>query len=291
MSIKLVPIVVACSACATAAYSIAIPQALMTLYPTGSVGPGSGGIAPEARARLAAGERAALVATAQGALAAADTHPDDLRLQRRAAALVRELGDRGFEPAAVAHLLDRLAATPCPGLADVAATRDALGDHGGAGDIYLRASRDCGSVDAAVAAVGPLRQADRCGDALAGLRAAWPSVDLRTPGATVPVLDAVAACSDEVNLRRNLAFVPPEIVDDYFALLASRQRAADKAEAEAEEQRREQAAADAAREASWHCESECSAAESSCESSCSGASSCSQECSSVYHVCRSGCGE
>lgn len=288
---RLVALFLACSACASAAGSIVLTHSLVAMLPTGEVAAGSGSISSDAQARLDASARAALVEAARGSVAAADHYPNELRLQRRAAAMIRAVAtERAVEPAAIERVLARLAATPCPGLADVAATRESLGDASAAGDLYLRAARECDSVDAAIAAVAPLRQVDRCDDAIAALREAWPHVDRRKRGATVPLLDAVASCSDSLNLRSNLAFVPAEVVADYLALLDARQRAEDEAAARADEERREREAEDRARDAASRCESECSAGGSTCTSSCQGEPQCVQRCSSVYHVCRAGCG-
>src|SRR5262249_33006336 len=148
------------------------------------------------------------------------------------------------------------------------------------GDAYVRASRECGSPEAAIAAVSPLRALDRCDDAIAALRGVWPLVRGRAE-VGISVLDGVAACSDAITLRRNLAFVPADVVDDYFALLAARHREAERAERRAEEQRREQEAESRAAEAASNCRSECNSAVSSCESSCSADASCIQSCSSL----------
>jgi hypothetical protein len=291
MRLPLFSALLACSACATGAGTVVLTDLLTATMPAGEASAGSGSLAPEAQTRLQASQQQALVATVRDALAAADAHPDDFRLQRRAAALVRSTADaKPRPPLDVAPLLARLAQQPCPGLADVAATRDALGDHAGAGDTYLRAARECRSVDAAIAAVAPLRQADRCNDAVVGLRAAWPLVDLHARGQTVRVLDAVASCSDEMSLRANLSFVPSDVLSDYARLLDDRARAEEQEQARAEQQRLQQEAEDRARDATWHCESECSSAESSCESSCASEPSCSQRCSALLHSCRAGCG-
>ena len=291
MRFPLISSLVVCSACASGAGTVVLTDLLVSPLPAGEAPTGAGTLAPEAQTRLAASQQQALITTVQGALAAADAHPDDFRLQRRAAALVRSVSDGKQRPNVdVAPLFARLAQQPCPGLADIAATREALGDHGGAGDTYLRAARECRSVDAAIAAVAPLRAADRCGDAVAGLRDVWPLVDLHARGQTVRVLDAVTECSDLVTLRANLSFVPHDILEGYASLLEDRAREEREAQARAEQERQRQEAEDRARDAQWHCESECSSAESSCESSCAGDSGCSQSCSALYHTCRAGCG-
>jgi hypothetical protein len=291
-------VAVLASGCATFAGSYAIPSLIMVSLPTGRVGDGEGTTSDEASKRLAAARQAALVETTRGALVAATRAPGDVRLQRRAAALVRELArgrgddrDQLVDRALVDRVLGHLAtALPCPGLADVGATREALGEHGAAGDAYLRCARECDSIEAALAAVRPLRNAERCGDAIDALRAAWPKVDRQRRGAEIEVLDGVAACSDAVSLRRNLSFVPPDVIDDYAALLDARQEAARESQRRAEAYQRERDAEERARAATWRCESECSSAVSSCQSSCSGDASCSQRCTSIGHSCRAGCG-
>jgi hypothetical protein len=209
------------SACVNSVFFVA-PETAVAFASRGDLDAGSGSNASAAQQRLEASPHAALVAAMRGALAAADGHPEDLRLQRRAAVLVRELAaDQPVAPierAAIERLLARLHDQPCPGLFDEALTRESLGDHGGAGDAYLAAARVCDSIDATVAAVVPLREAGRCGDAVAALRDTWPRLDHQTPGATFPVLDGIAACSDRLNLRSNLAFLPPDVLEAYLSV-------------------------------------------------------------------------
>lgn len=278
--------------CVAYASGAMVGPALSLAYTPEPVGGGSGELGKEATARLAARQHAALATATHDAVAAAAAHATDVRLQRRAAAMVRVLAgdaeahDRlaGVDAAPLlAHLVEL---APCPGLADAAATWIALGDDGRGGAAYAEAARRCDSVEAAIAAVHPLRSAHRCDDALDVLRAAWPHAK---GDQGIAVLDGVNACSDAITLRRNLAFVPPDVVEDYFALLEARHREALEAERRAEVERREQEAASRAFEASSRCESECSAAVSSCESSCVGSSSCLQRCSAVGHACRAGC--
>jgi len=284
-------IVVATStSCLAASGSLMAGPTLALFYPPGGVPKDKSAVGDEAKARLAARPHKALAVATRDALDAAAAAPQDSRLQRRAAAMVRALvrdADARAQLADVTtqttRLLERLVATaPCPGLADAAATWAALDQPARAGDAYVQAARRCESVDAAIASVGPLRSVERCDDALATLRAAWPRAQGKQG---IAVLDGVARCSDEISLRRNLSFAPADVVEDYFALLAERAAQAEAAERRAEQYRREEAV----RAASSRCESECSSAESSCISSCRGDSPCGDRCSALYHSCRSGC--
>jgi hypothetical protein len=258
---------------------------------------GEGSAGKAAQQRLSERAHAARATATHDALDAAAAAPQDLRLQRRAAAMVRELvGDdearKQFGDLATARqLLEHLVElAPCPGHADAAATWLALDEAGRAGDAYVRAARQCSSVEAAIAAVAPLREVDRCNVALDVLREAWPRAQSAGSDNTIAVLDGVAACSNAVTLRRNLSFVPADVIDDYFALLEARRQQDLEYERRAEAARREQEAESRAFAARSRCESECSAAVSSCSSSCGGDAACNQRCSSVGHVCRSGCG-
>jgi hypothetical protein len=297
MKRALVPLL-ALGGCVTMSSSMLVGPALSLMYSPARVGGGAGTTSKSAEARLAARGHAALAAAAHDALVAAAASPTDVRLQRRAAAMVRAVaGDAdaraGFADLApvAARTLDHLVElAPCPGLADAAATWVALGDAARGGETYARAARQCDSVEAAIASVGPLRSVQKCDQALDVLRAAWPHVHGARAEVGIALLDGVAECSDAITLRRNLSFVPPDIVEDYFALLEARRQQELEAEHRADAERREQEAASRAAEASSRCESECSAAVSSCTSSCVGDAACNERCSSVGHVCRSGCG-
>lgn len=277
------------SSCAVAAGSYAIPSAIYLLVPAGRARGGEGAPSKEATARLDAATKAARIAAANDAIAAARAHPDDVRLARRAAAMARGIEDRD-KLVGVDAVLALLEAHPCPGLADIAATHVAFGDNGKGGDAYLRAARACASVEAAIAAVPALRAVDRCDEAVAALREAWPRVDVHKRGAWLEVLDAVAACSDAVTLRRNLSFVPASVFEDYLAVLAARAERDREAQRRAEADARAQEAEARARAATSRCESECSASSSSCRSSCGADASCTSSCDSLYHACNAGCG-
>lgn len=285
------------AACVTAAGSIMVSPAIVSMIPTPAIAPGSGGEAPEATARLALRAKVATAEATRDAIAAADAAPADLRLQRRAAAMIRTCaGDEvsrkqlaELAPHADATIERLVATTPCPGLADAAATWVALGDDAKGGEAYVAAANQCGTPEAAVAAVAPLRAADHCDEAIAALRAQWPHVQGAKSELAIAILDGVSSCSDALTLRRNLAFVPPSVMDDYFALLEARERERREMERREREERAREEAREAASEASFRCQSECSAAISSCESSCQGDGACMQSCSSVGHVCNSGC--
>ena len=227
----------AAMSCAPVAGAAMVTPAIVLFYPPGGVPPGSGTLDDAAKARLAARPHQALASATRDALAAAAHAPADVRLQRRAAAMIRELAQHGgvgeLAPQAthaIEHLVD---IAPCPGLADAAATWLALGEPARAGDAYVQASQRCDSVEAAIASVGPLREVDRCDDALAALRAAWP----HRGSSSIALLDGVARCSDAITLRRNLGFAPPDVVEDYFALLERRRLEALEAERRARAER------------------------------------------------------
>ena len=130
---------------------------------------------------------------------------------------------------------------------------------------------------------------NKCDEAIAVLREAWPLVHGAKSDVGIAVLDGVATCSDALTLERNLAFVPVDVLDGYFALVRARHLEAVEAERRAERERERQEAERRAFEARSSCTSECSAAVSSCQSSCQGDGSCIQSCSTIDHVCRSGC--
>lgn len=272
--------------------------AIGLLVPGNEVAAGSGSLDPAAESRLETRAKVALAQATRDALEAAAAAPADLRLQRRAAAMMRSCaGDKDVK-AKLAELapdanrtLERLVAlAPCPGLADAAATWVAFGDNAKGGEAYVAAASQCDSPEAAVAAVGPLHAVDKCDEALVALRAAWPHVHGAKAKLGIEILDGVTACSDALTLRRNLAFVPTDVLEGYLSVVEERARQEREAQRRAERAQAEEAARERASEASSQCRSECSAAVSSCESSCSGDGGCMQSCSSVGHVCNSGCG-
>jgi len=280
------------SSCVTASASLMVGPVLSLAYPASGVADGSGALGSDSVLRLAARKQTAQATATSDALDAAIARPTDVRLQRRAVAMVRELAGGSNKGVAVmadraGRVIDHLVeTTPCPGLSDAGATWLALADAKRSGESYVRAARQCDNVEAAVAAVQPLHSLGRCDDAIAALREAWPHAKGELG---IAVLDGVATCSDAITLRRNLGFAPPDVVEDYFALLEARHREAVEQERRAEAQRRDEEAREQAAAASSRCESECSAAVSSCSSSCVGDAQCNQSCDAVGHACRSGC--
>ncbi|HET9992354.1 MAG TPA: hypothetical protein VFQ65_27670 [Kofleriaceae bacterium] len=285
------------TACVTAAGSLMVSPTLVSMLPMPTIPAGSGGIDPTSQVRLALRAKIATAEATRDAIAAADAAPAELHLQRRAVAMIRTCaGDEEarkqlaqLAPQANATIERLVATTPCPGLADAAATWVALGENAKGGEAYVAAANQCGTPDAVIAAVGPLRAADRCDEAITALRAAWPHVQGAKSELAIAILDGVTSCSDALTLRRNLSFVPAAVMDDYFALVEARERERREAEQRDREERAREEARQAASEASFRCQSECSAAVSSCESSCQGDGQCVQSCSAVGHVCNSGC--
>lgn len=301
---RMVPLLLLTTSCVATSAGMMVTPLIALAYPPKPVAPGPGEVSKDAAARLEGRKKAALATATHDAIAAAAAQPADLRLQRRAAQMVRLAaaddargGENGGEarghaslgteaPPLLAHLAEL---APCPGLSDAGETWLALKEPARAAEAYVAAAHRCESVDAAIAAAHPLRELDRCDDALAVLRFAWPLIHGARAEQAIRLLDAVASCSDALTLRRNLAFVPDDVVDDYFALLEARRREEEAERRRAEQAQRDEEARERAFEASSHCESECSSAVSSCTSSCVGDSSCIQRCDAVGHACRSGC--
>lgn len=124
-----------------------------------------------------------------------------------------------------------------PALADLFAV---MQQRGQAGDVLLRAARQCGSVSAALAAVSHLQSAGRCDDAIAGMRALWPRA---RPQDKTPILDAVTRCTAPLFLEQSLAFAGAPIVKRYLAALErkkQREEAAQEAARQQEEEERPQ---------------------------------------------------
>ena len=140
-----------------------------------------------------------------------------------------------------------------PGLADAAATWVAFGDNAKGGEAYVAAAAQCDNPEAAVAAVGPLHAVDKCDEALAALRAAWPHVHGAKAKLGIDILDGVTACSDALTLRRNLAFVPTDVLQGYLSVVEERARQEREAQRRAEQQQRDQEARDRAWQASSQC--------------------------------------
>jgi hypothetical protein len=239
------------------------------------VPPGPGVVSRAARARLDEAQRQALIEATRRACATALANPDEPRAQSKAAALARELLASGDQSVAVASVLDwaqpaltRLDSA-CATRAEAAAVYAQARDHARAADFFSRAALECQAADSAIAAAEALRQTGRCDQALSLLATSW---SWSRPDQHIPLLDQVAWCSDELSLRGNLAFAPPDVVEDYLALL---NRRADEAKA---------------RERSANCRSQCATARSSCWSGCPpGAHGCDANCSSLESFCLAGC--
>ncbi len=284
---RMVPLLLLTTSCVATSASMMITPLIALAYPPKPVAPGPGEVSKDSAARLEARKKAALATATHDAIAAAAAQPADVRLQRRAAQMIRLAGPPMPDAAPLLAHLAELA--PCPGLSDAGETWLALKEPARAADAYVTAAHRCESVDAAIAAVHPLRELDRCDDALSVLRFAWPLIHGARAEQAIRLLDGVASCSDALTLRRNLAFVPDDVVDDYFALRAARRREEEAERRRGEQAQRDEEARERAFEASSHCDSECSSAVSSCTSSCVGDSSCIQRCDAVGHACRSGC--
>jgi hypothetical protein len=254
-----------------------------------TVPPGPGSIGQSAHARL---EREQLTATAEAArrAAALAAASDDTRAWRKAAALgalaARQHAAPPDEIRAWSEPVLRRLQSDCDARLDGAELLEALDDDAASGDMLLGAVHQCGSVEAAIRAPGPLRRAQRCDQAIAAIRSVWPHAPHER---WMALLDGVNVCSDPVTLRANLAFAPPEVVAGYFAELLRR------AEEEREMRRRIAAQRAAERAASEHmrasmdCSSDCNQAVSSCDVSCSGDPACLNRCSALGSACRSGC--
>src|SRR5207244_950265 len=87
---------------------------------------------------------------------------------------------------------------------------------------WTRAARECGDVESALHAAGALQSARRCPDGIALLRELWPKTS--SDAEQVELLDAVTGCSDSFTLSKNLAFVPADTRERYYALLDARER-------------------------------------------------------------------
>jgi hypothetical protein len=255
----------------------------------GVVSPGPGSVGRDAQARLAEERLAAASDAAARAcrVAAASSQPRDWRKAAELTSLaVREKAATTADARAWARPVLAKIESDCEARIDGARLLEELEDAGAAGDMLLGAVRQCGNLQAARMAAWPLRKAGRCSDAIGAVRAVWA----RAPREQwMGLLDAVHACSDPVSLRANLSFVPPEVVDDYFAEL--RRRAAEERERRRRyaEEERERRAQEAHVHATMDCSSDCSAAVSSCDTSCGGDGACLNRCTALGRACMSGC--
>lgn len=220
---------------------------------------GDGTVSTAARDRLAAEKEEAFYAQVRATAEYAAAHPDDLRANRKAVALatdaVRRI-DRGDDDAdhpSIPEVLQwtegargNLSRAPsrCATNVEVAKLHRFAGDHAAAMTLLHDSVSQCGYIPAMKDLAYAFERARRCDEIVPLASNVWTSAK---GDEQIPVLDAVRICSTSVNLRSNLLqFAPPQIVDDYFALLAARAR-----------QRRQS-----------NCESRCWSAYDSCVASC-----------------------
>lgn len=234
------------------------------------IAPGDGHPGDEARARLAGQAEANRARAVLRAIAAADAMPDDLRAQRKAAELAKaqlrraEVGAPLYQ--AIQPTLRRLEQHPeaCTVLLEAGETHDAAGELSRAAEDFVASVKSCRSTEGLHAAVSPLRRLNRCGELVKLAAGLWPSAE---QSQWVRIMDSVRLCSDPVSLRRNLSFVPPDVQNEYFNLLAARQ----------EENRR------------LNCSAHCRSARSSCEAGCWSSSACYTSCASLESACLASC--
>lgn len=257
---------------------------------TEPVKPGPGRTSREAKQRQDELQRRGLVDAARRAGETADARPTDLRMQRKAVALADQALHSGVaEPAEVLGWvgggLERLEAG-CETRTEAADLLLRASAYERAAAAYARSARQCGDVDAALAAVRPLRQLGRCDEAVELMRDAWA----RCPGdKQVALLDRVHQCSTPLNFLENSAFVPMHVLDAYLNLLARRERERIAADRAYERQRRAQEADAAAQQARWGCESDCNQAGAQCRTSCGANTSCPPRCDALVSTCRAQC--
>jgi hypothetical protein len=260
--------------------------------------PGEGTSSKAAGERLDEEERSATVANALSALTTADLAPADVRARRKASelavvALARgRVEDKARVRAASTAVVERLATSTetCIDSALAARVEAAAGRLDQAADLLVRAADACHTSRATIAAARALRAAKRCPEAVRAVERGWPN------GAAdewIALMDQVSACSNEVSLRRNLGFVPETVREDYFALLAAREREREQRELDERADARARAAEERRQserfEARSRCSSYCGSAESSCISSCAGGGPCMSRCSALRSACLAGC--
>ncbi|MFO0574138.1 MAG: hypothetical protein U1A78_09080 [Polyangia bacterium] len=250
--------------------------------------PGLGAPGPGASARLAGLPALASAAAVQRACAVATSGGASERAQRKAIELgldfvtsYPQAPERGAVMQWVTPVAESVVGGPhaCAAAPEVGRLYFTGGDFNRAGDVFVRAARQCGSVEAARLSVDALGRVNRCGEAIEAIQAVWPRAQQADwPG----LLDGVAQCSSPIALRQNLSFVPEAVRTSFLEERERQRQAAEQAAYEA---------AEAARRAhaEQRCLSECSYAESSCRSSCNGHSPCLQRCDAMTSTCRSGC--
>lgn len=250
--------------------------------------PGLGTLGPGAQARLSGLPSTASAAAVQRACEAARAPGASERAQRKAVDIALgwigsypQSPERGAIMQWVTPIATNLSSGPnaCQAAGEVGRLFLAGGDPNRAGDLFVRAAKECGNIEAAVLSVAPLAQVNRCGEAIEAIQTVWPRAPQSEWSA---LLDGVAQCSTELSLRQNLSFVPEAVRTSY---LEERERGRQAAEQAA----RDAAEANHRAQAQSYCLSECSSSASSCRSSCNGYSPCYQQCDSLGAACRSGC--
>lgn len=249
--------------------------------------PGLGVPGPGASARLAGLPASASAAAVQRACAVATSGASE-RAQRKAIELgldflntYPQAPERGAVMQWVTPVAESVAGGPnaCQAAPEVGRLYLTGGDFNRAGDVFVRAARQCGSVEAARLSVDALGRVSRCGEAIEAIQAVWPRAQQADwPG----LLDGVAQCSSPIALRQNLSFVPEAVRTSFLEERERQRQAAEQAAYEAAESARRA-------QAEQRCLSECSYAEGSCRSSCNGHSPCLQRCDAMTATCRSGC--
>lgn len=157
-------------------------------------------------------------------LAAEANRTRDLRLARRAV----ELG-KSIVAADVSRAPDvsRILAGPLSSLArhcgaayEAAGYLEQASAPADAASVLAWEVQSCRHGEAGLEAARILRSLDRCADALSVLQAAYP----HTPANDrVALFDAVASCSNDVDLRPNLSFAAPAEIEGYYRLLERRE--------------------------------------------------------------------
>lgn len=250
--------------------------------------PGLGTLGPGAQARLSGLPSTASAAAVQRACDAARAPGASERAQRKAVDMALgwigsypQSPERGAIMSWVTPIATSLSSGPnaCQAAGEVGRLFLAGGDPNRAGDLFVRAAKECGNIEAAVLAVAPLAQVNRCGEAIEAIQGVWPRAQQSEWSA---LLDGVAQCSTELSLRQNLSFVPEAVRMSYLEERERERQAADQAARDAAEASRRA-------QAQSYCLSDCSSSANSCRNSCNGHSPCYQRCDSLGSACRSGC--
>lgn len=236
-----------------------------------------------------AGRRQAM----EAALAAADARPDDLRAQRKAAELVLDQLETLRDSTELAALysraqpmLARLESGPeaCTTRVEAGRVRGAAEDRDAAVLDFVTATKTCQSLPAFIQAGYSLRAMGRCAE----LQTLAPQVFAATDQSHwLSVFDVVASCSNAVSLRGNLSFAPEQAVNDYFALMVTREQQRREAAERAEKEAQGRIAVEENRS---NCHAACDKTAQLCESTCGMANAaCLRRCRGDKQMCRAGC--